>query len=138
MNIHFDLSFYLECEKNKLISEFSNYEEITKALFQKICGFLNTDFDGFSDSHIYRYFLNNFKEMISFAFEKNASQKYMRRFLKVINSERFIGSLTNKAKSKSTDFRFLIDRIWNFFVYAQYGFNNSLLEEIISYIDCQM
>ncbi len=138
MSTYFDFSSYLECGENKLNSEFPNCGEVTKALFQKTHDFLNIDFEGLSDNRIYRYFLSNFNEMICLAFEKNASQKYMRSFFEIMSSEQFVEFLTNKAKSKAKDIQFLIERLWNFFVYAQYGFNNSLLEEIISYIDGQM
>lgn len=80
MNTKSVLKAYLECEKNKLNSEFPKYEEITTDLFQKVYEFLNVDFEDLSDNRVYRCFLDSFKEIICFAFDKDVSKAYLRNF----------------------------------------------------------
>lgn len=141
MNAKPEWKTYLECEKNKLNSEFSKYEETTADLFQKVYEFLSVDFEGLSDNRVYRCFLDSFKEIICLAFDRDVSKAYLRNFFKFMNNDIIVGYLANHAKSRAKNIKNIMDRFVNIFVTSWQWCDNDkdrVLEEIISLIDCWM
>lgn len=141
MNAKNELLAYLECEKEMLNAEFPQNAEITANLFQKVYDFFNVDFTELTDNRVYRCFLQSFKEIIGFAFEKDVSKKYLRYCFKSLNKEIVVGFLVKQAKSREKDIRFAMTWFYDSFVATwQWCDNNKkrVLAEIMSWINSQM
>lgn len=138
MNISSKLTMYLECEKEKLDTEFPQNIETTILLFEKVLDFLNTDFEELSDNKIYRHFLISFREIICFAFEKEMSKEYLRNFFKIVNNDIFLNYLSKYAKSREKDIKFVMKRLTYSFISSwQYCCNDrdKVLKDIVDLID---
>ncbi len=141
MSINPKLMTYLECEKENLNSEFPKNQETTTLLFEKVFDFLSTDFDEMSDNKVYRCFLISFREIIFIAFDKDVSKVYLRQFFKIMNNDIFLTYLSNHAKSRAKDIKFVMNRFVHFFITSWQGYNDNkdrVLDEIIGLIDYWM
>ncbi len=137
MSYKSDCLFYLKNEKEDLVKEFPQNEHLIEELFFKISDFVNMDFEGISDNKIYRNFLDLMKEILILSFEKNVSKTFLYNFFKRLNNKKVTDFLANCAKTKSTDFKNVIERFVNEFVYWQKSDHKkeSKLNEIIKLID---
>lgn len=137
MSLKSDCLFYLKKEKEKSIDEFPQNEHLIEELFFKISDFVNMDFEGISDNKIYRNFLDLMKEILILSFEKNASKSFLHNFFKRLNNKKVTDFLASCAKTKATDFKNVIERFVNEFVYWQESDHKKELKlnEIIKLID---
>lgn len=141
MNPKAELTAYLEREKIKVNTEFPQYEEITAELFEQVYAFFDVDFEELTDNRVYRCFLSSFKEIISFAFEKDVPKSYLRWFFRSLNNELVVGYLGSYAKSRAKDIRNVMERFLYFFIVSWQGFDNDkrrVLEDIVQSIDYWM
>lgn len=137
MSYKSDCLFYLKNEKEELVEEFPQNEHLIEELFFKISDFVNMDFEGISDNKIYRNFLDFMKEILILSFEKNASKSFLHNFFKRLSNKKVTDYLASCAKTKSTDFKNVIERFVNEFVYWQESDHKKELKlnEIIKLID---
>lgn len=138
MNTKSDLESYLECEMIMLNTEFPKFKDTTADLFQKSYEFISDDFDGLSDNCVFRLFLDSFKEIICFAFERDVSKAYLRSFFKIMNNEIIIAHIGNYAKSRLNDIKNVMFVFVNSFTTSWQGYDNNkerVLEEIVKSID---
>lgn len=128
---------YLEFEKNKLNEEFPKCEITTEELFAQINDFMNNDFDGISESKIYRLFLDKIKDVTYYALDNGASKAYMRSFFKKLNNRNMVEYLTGIMKTRAADINNVMKRFVKFFVYWQDSDNTKdrKIEEIIELVN---
>ena len=130
---------YLDSAKSRLINDFPNNKELTDDLFIKVYNFVDTDFQGVSENKVFRIYLNTLKEVVELAFQKDASKSYMRNVFKQLNNEKLFDYLSIYINKKSTDVKFLMNKLVNFFVYQDTTRQKeSILNEIIEFIDMYM
>ena len=117
MSLKSESLLYVETAMAEYSNEFSDKEDLIHSLSVIFSDFLNEDYDGLTENRIYRLYLDTLKEIIITAFENDASKSLLRGFFKILNNKKVTDYLSSLAKSKSSDIKFLLERLYTEFVY---------------------
>ena len=116
--------------------DFPKYEGLTESIFADITNFANEDFDGISVNKRYRSFLDVCKNILTTAFEQDASKAYLRLLFKMFNDKDISKYFSYIMQSKSADFQYAAKRFVNIFVYWDISVSKEKkLKEILKLID---
>lgn len=117
MSLKSECLLYFETAMNEYSKEFSDREDLVADLSVIFSDFLSEDYDGLTENRIYRLYLNALKEIINTAFENDASKSFLRGYFKRLNNKKVTDYLSSLAKTKSSDIKYQLHRLYNEFVY---------------------
>ena len=126
----------INTEHENIDKEFPKYENLTEDIFEKLTDFANEDFEGISDNKRYRYFLDLCRDILTEAFERDAQKSYLRMVFKALKNEDISKYFSRVMQSRSNNFKFVIDRLWNAFVYEHIEYQKDRkLKEILDLLN---
>ncbi|MBR2413630.1 MAG: hypothetical protein IKB13_03955 [Clostridia bacterium] len=126
---------YFDTEKEKLLADYPQKEQLTQDSFALVCDFVCSDFSGISEHKVFRAFLDMLKEIVENAFTCDAPKSYLHVFVKSLHTETVVDALALHMKTRKADVNDVLWALKQYIVHTQAAseaeYKKSVLMEVI-------